>query len=359
MSKRNTITTSISVCQILIVVFLLTTMIPVYAYESTESLQQTTNDLSEDLDSLESQQKDLQQELESVLWQIQSIRQNITDTKKELSLLEGQTEAQYQSMKQHIRYMYENGSVSLLEILCSATSMADFLTRAEYVSSMNQYDRKLYEELLELRDQVAQKEQDLKKQQEALLSLQQTLNEKETLITSQIAATSAELTAYKEKLKEAQEEAAKAEEEAKQEVVPIPPEEPESPVTPETPQEPTPSEPTINTSATDIELLAALIECEAGSTDYEGMLAVGSVVVNRMKNRYYPDTLTGVIYQSGQFSPVRSGRLDEVLARGVKSSCVQAATDALNGKNNVGDCLSFRSAGSGHTGIIIGGNVFF
>ena len=75
---------------------------------------------------------------------------------------------------------------------------------------------------------------------------------------------------------------------------------------------------TPNVSASELELFAALIECEAGSTHYEGMLAVASVVMNRVNHRYYPDTITGVIYQSGQFSPVASGKLDKVLKRGVK-----------------------------------------
>ena len=101
------------------------------------------------------------------------------------------------------------------------------------------------------------------------------------------------------------------------------------------------------------------IRDRAGSTDYDGMLAVASVVMNRVNHRYYPDTITGVIYQSGQFSPVASGKLDKVLKRGIKSSCLEVAKDAIAGKNNVGDCLNFRAASSGHSGIVIGGNVFF
>ena len=89
------------------------------------------------------------------------------------------------------------------------------------------------------------------------------------------------------------------------------------------------------------------------------MLAVASVVVNRMKHSNYPDTLRGVIFQSGQFPPAHNGKVDKILERGVKDSCLKAAQDALNGKNNVGDCLSFRSASSGHVGTIIGDNVFF
>lgn len=95
-----------------------------------------------------------------------------------------------------------------------------------------------------------------------------------------------------------------------------------TPVEPETPSVTPPSDndnsdssqnQTPDVSASELEIFAALIECEAGSTDYDGMLAVASVVMNRVNHRYYPDTITGVIYQSGQFSPVASGKLDKVL----------------------------------------------
>ena len=133
----------------------------------------------------------------------------------------------------------------------------------------------------------------------------------------------------------------------------------QTPSTPSIPSQPTTPEIDYAASASDLELFAALIECEAGSTDYEGMLAVASVVVNRMKHKNFPNTLRGVIYQSGQFPPAHNGSVDKKLKRGVKESCLQAAQDALNGKNNVGSCLSFRAASTGHAGTIIGDNVFF
>ena len=106
-------------------------------------------------------------------------------------------------------------------------------------------------------------------------------------------------------------------------------------------------------------LLAALIECEAGSSNYEALLAVGAVVVNRMKHANYPDTVYGVIYHPGQFPPATNGKVDKILARGTKDLCETAARDALNGKTNVEDCISFRAAGNGYVGTVIGDNVFF
>ena len=96
------------------------------------------------------------------------------------------------------------------------------------------------------------------------------------------------------------------------------------------------------------ELLASLIFCEAGNQPYEGQVAVGAVVMNRIKSSSYPDTMEEVIYQSGQFSPAMSGWLDRVRAnQGYTEAAMQAAEDALAGSNPIGDCLYFSVGGYG------------
>ena len=100
---------------------------------------------------------------------------------------------------------------------------------------------------------------------------------------------------------------------------------------------------------------------EAGSGGYDGLLAVATVIMNRVESPRYPNTLKGVIYQSGQFSPTWNGSLNRVLERGPSSLCYQVARDALNGKrlSSVSGCYQFRAAYTGHIGTIVGGNVFF
>lgn len=96
------------------------------------------------------------------------------------------------------------------------------------------------------------------------------------------------------------------------------------------------------------ELLASLIFCEAGNQPYEGQVAVGAVVMNRINSSSYPDTMEEVIYQSGQFSPAMSGWLDRVRAnQGYTEAAMQAAEDALAGSNPIGDCLYFSVGGYG------------
>lgn len=108
----------------------------------------------------------------------------------------------------------------------------------------------------------------------------------------------------------------------------------------------------------DVTLLGALIQCEAGGECYEGQVAVGAVVMNRLR-RGYAGSIYGVIYQSGQFSPASSGALANVLANGVNGSCLSAAQEAINGADNVGGATQFRSASSGQAGIVIGNHVFY
>ncbi len=104
------------------------------------------------------------------------------------------------------------------------------------------------------------------------------------------------------------------------------------------------------------ELLAALIFCEAGNQPYEGQVAVGAVVLNRVRSGSYPNSIREVIYQSGQFGPAGSGWLDRVLSSGgYTDTARQAAADALAGSNPIGGCLYF---GCGDYGTKIGDHWF-
>ena len=96
------------------------------------------------------------------------------------------------------------------------------------------------------------------------------------------------------------------------------------------------------------ELLASIIFCEAGNQPYEGQVAVGAVVMNRVQSGSFPGTIEEVVYQSGQFSPAATGWLDRVRGTaGYTASAMQAAGDALAGANPVGSCLYFDRGGNG------------
>ena len=86
----------------------------------------------------------------------------------------------------------------------------------------------------------------------------------------------------------------------------------------------------------DKELLASIIFCEAGNQSYEGQVAVGAVIMNRVKSAVYPNSISEVVYQSGQFGPAMTGWLDSVrYSAGDTPSAMQAALDALSGSNQI------------------------
>ena len=103
----------------------------------------------------------------------------------------------------------------------------------------------------------------------------------------------------------------------------------------------------VSAGADDLTLLAAIIECEAGGESYECQLAVGAAVINRVKSSSYPNSISGVIYQKGQFGPASSGKLARKLSGSISSSCYSAAQEAMSGVDNTGGCTSFNDHGSG------------
>ena len=112
-------------------------------------------------------------------------------------------------------------------------------------------------------------------------------------------------------------------------------------------------------SSDDMTLLAAIIQCEAGSECYEGKVAVGAVVLNRVRSSRWPNSISGVIYQRGQFSPVSNGSLARVLASGnISSACRRAAADALAGVDPTGGKMFFHRV-NGDSGLVIGNHVFY
>lgn len=306
------------------------------------------NELESDVSNADKELETLKKEATKLLSEVEKTVKNLEKTREELAIAKGKEQAQHDAMMLRIKYMYENGNVNMFELLLSSGCLAEFITRAEYISRISEYDKELLQTYSQNTKEIEEKKKELEESQKYLDSLQKDLDKK-------ISAASDKLSDYKAKLKKAKEDAKKAEEAAKQPIKPVKPStKPSGGGSVDTSYGDS-----VSYTEEDITLLAALLECEAGSRNYEAVLAVASVVVNRMKSRYYPNTVQGVIYQSGQFPPAHDGKVDRILARGVKPICVQAATDALNGKNNVGKCLSFRAASSGRDGTIIGDNVFF
>lgn len=92
-------------------------------------------------------------------------------------------------------------------------------------------------------------------------------------------------------------------------------------------------------SSSDVQLIARAINGEARGEPYEGQVAVGAVIMNRVKSSKFPNTISGVIYQQGAFTAVPYGQINVAIAK--ESTVVKAAQDAINGWDPTGGALYY------------------
>lgn len=90
-------------------------------------------------------------------------------------------------------------------------------------------------------------------------------------------------------------------------------------------------------SQSEIDLLARTISAESRGEPYEGQVAVGAVILNRVEHPSFPNTIAGVVYQKGAFSCVDDGQINQPVAESSK----RAARDALNGWDPSGGCIYY------------------
>ena len=353
-----------------------------YADDTVDSLEKQTNGLQNQLDSLNQDLTSLSAEITDLASKIEDTDASVQKAELDLAAAKLDEQLQYDAMKKRIKYMYESGNTSLLQIIFSSESMGDFLNKAEFVKNITEYDRNMLDELQQVHDLAALAGAaalgDLRAEQASLEEMKSNLDQQEQELNDKIASTSGELQASSEaleKAKEAQAAAAaalkkKQEEEAaekqKQEEAAQAAASNTSASSGSTDSGNSGSSTTITVpdtpaETTDLVLFAAILQCEAGGYNYDGILAVATVIMNRVESPLYPNTISGVVYQSGQFAPTWDGSLSRVLQSGPVSLCYQVAQAALGGARlaSVSGCYQFRSASTGVSGINVGGNVFF
>lgn len=93
------------------------------------------------------------------------------------------------------------------------------------------------------------------------------------------------------------------------------------------------------TSTSDVQLMARAINGEARGEPYEGQVAVGAVILNRVKDSRFPNSISGVIYQPGAFTAVSDGQINASISEG--STVYKAAQDAMNGWDPTGGCVYY------------------
>lgn len=311
--------------------------------EDSEVLQQQTNALQSELNGINQEMVAVSDEIASLEMEQELIQSEIMRLQDDLAVAQADEDRQYEDMKARIKFMYENGDATLLELLFSAEDLGDFLNKADFIQSISDYDREMLDELRTIREDISAKQEVLAGQQSDMATVQQELVTKQTELQQKAAETATNLEAF-----QAQLAAARAAETAAL---------PTGGVVDGTILHTNATE----VAASDVELLAAIIECEAYQ-DYNSLLAVATVIMNRLEDPRFPNTIPEIIYATNQFEPVSRGMLDVVLARGASDLSRQVAQDALNGARlqAVSDCYYFLYAGAtDRPGVNVGGNLFF
>ncbi|MBO5341593.1 MAG: cell wall hydrolase [Lachnospiraceae bacterium] len=334
-------------------------------------LNQQHGSLKAELDSLNTELAEAAEHLAELETQIADKEDEITKTRKELEEAKATEEAQYEAMQYRMQASYESPDTDYLEMLLSARSISELLNMADYISMLADYDNRLLVEYQEAKDAVAAKEVVLETELAELEVLKQANLDEQARINDLIKTTSAYVQKYAQQISTAEAELAEIEAEIARKEAEIAAQEADIQALQKKYQEELLMSQLANSSSKrdisqvtfeegDRYLLANLIYCEAGGEPYEGQVAVGAVVINRVLSSVYPNTVSGVIYQRSQFSPVASGRLALALSQNkATASCYQAADEAMAGVTNVGGCVYFRTPIPGLTGIQIGGHIFY
>lgn len=347
------------------------------AQNVVDGLQQEADELGSTYYSLNNRLRTVNDEIYDTQNAIVTTQQDIEDLEQELADAKEAQQAQYEGMKKRIQYMYENGTDSLLVSILESGSIVEFIQRTEYVAMITSYDRQMVDAYGELQETITAKSEELSTKKMQLSAYRDTLATKQDELDDLVENASdaysakngevsaaqmsveefdAQIAAYREQEKALEQKYAEAQIEIAKQIAQE--QEQSGEITPEDT-----SGALSGYTEADLKLMAAIIQAEAGGESYAGKLAVGTVVMNRVMSSKFPNTLSGVIYQTNQFQPVRDGHLALILERGPNETCINAAREVLNGYRS-GDWLFFMTQKwADHYGItgytMIGNHAFF
>lgn len=327
-------------------------------------LQETTEGLKGQLGSLNSDLAEVSNNLADLEEQIASKNLDIEITAQELAAAKETEATQYAAMKKRVQFMYEKRDFVMLEMLFGSAGFSDLLNRNDYIEKLSEYDREQLVLFQETRQSIEDKEAQLVAEKEELDGLKAEVEAEQSRVAGLVSQTSGKISTYQQEIAQTEEEMLAYETQLQEQNNSI------AQLQKQLEEERRLSQLAANSAWRDISeisfadgdryLLANLIYCEAGNQPYEGQVAVGAVVMNRVMSSVFPDTVVGVIYQRKQFSPVGSGRLALALAEDhATAACYKAADEAMAGATTVGNCLFFRTPIEGLTGTQIGGHIFY
>lgn len=380
-----------------------TSAVPFFAYPD-QLMADTQDDLdavNKQLEELRNKQSELNasygelneklsasgEKLSSIEDAVNAKQSEIDATNIQVADMQAEIDQQYAAMKLRIQFMYENNNATILSTLLSAESLSDLLSKSEYIQQISNYDHQKMQELSDLLASLKETQAKLEQEMAELVTLKDDASREADNFAALLSQCQTELDTTSDSITDAEALALEYEKQIEQEMLERQRREMEALEAARKAQEEADkannSGNSSNTggnsssgsamvdqnalnnvlknhTAEDVAMLAAIIECEAGNQSYEGKCAVGSVVINRVADPRFANSISGVIYAPYQFSPVASGRFAIVLARGANAACTQAAIDVLNGYINI-NALYFHVYDSSVDvgGTVIGDHVFY
>jgi peptidoglycan hydrolase CwlO-like protein len=317
-----------AICIVMIICSLLlqpTTAVGVLASED-DSLEGQTNALQELLYNLNQDLDEIGEEIANTVQLIEDANASISYATYQLANTQKEKEEQIEAMHSRIKLIYEMDNASLVELLFSAESMTEVLNIAEFIQNINNYDRMMVLELQETHDSIERFRDRIETEEVNLVAYLEELDSQRVRLEEEAEATATDLTAFNIQMSVIQGDIAEAHRLLE----------------------------TLDVDISSMEityearLLAAIIHTEARGECFVGQIAVGNVVMNRLKHPNFADTIEGVIRQPGQFCPVRDGSFDMVLSNGNYRHELRAAMYVLAGHATVtSDILFFNSLGFG------------
>ena len=319
------------------------------------------------------------EKLSSIEDAVNAKQSEIDATNIQVADMQAEIDQQYASMKLRIQFMYENNNATILSTLLSAESLSDLLSKSEYIQQISNYDHQKMQELSDLLASLKETQAKLEEEMTELVTLKDDAAREADNFAVLLSQCQTELDTTSDSITDAEALALEYEKQIEQEMLERQRREAARKAQEEADKANNAGNTGGNSSsgsamvdqnalnnvlknhtAEDVAMLAAIIECEAGNQSYEGKCAVGSVVINRVADPRFANSISGVIYAPYQFSPVASGRFAIVLARGANAACTQAAIDVLNGYINI-NALYFHVYDSSVDvgGTVIGDHVFY
>ena len=165
---------------------------PVHAAE-VKSLEDKTSNLQSQLEGINQDLVTISNKIAETEAEIEESNNEVYRLEASLQISRNNEEKQYETMKTRIKYMYENGSETMITMLFTADSMGDFLNKAEFIQNITDYDKEMLENMMEIRQGIETQEEDLKSQQQELTDLQSQLNTEQQNLQAKAAATSTDL----------------------------------------------------------------------------------------------------------------------------------------------------------------------